>query len=505
MSDAVIQRLEEFRKYVRKIQSYGEALGLMYWDLRTGAPRKGVEVRSEVIGELSGEMFKLQTSDELGEYITYLTAPAVFDTLDEVNQKIVKEVQKEYDHSKKIPADKYQEYVVLTSQAESLWEDAKHTSDFAMFQPYLEKIVAFNREFIELWGIKETPYDTLLDMYEPGMTVAKLDVVFGELRSKVVPLVAAVQQSSNQPDTAMLHAEFDKEAQKKFSRFILEQLGYDFQAGRLDESAHPFATGLNPGDVRITTRYLTHDVTSALFGTIHECGHAHYEQNINKELIGTPLCTGTSMGIHESQSRFWENMVGRSRPFWNRYYGELQELFPQQFGKVAVEDFYRATNVAQPSLIRTESDELTYNLHIMIRYEMEKAIFNENVSVSDLPQLWNAKYKEYLGVEPSHDGEGVLQDVHWAGGAFGYFPSYALGNMYAAQMMNTLKQQMPEFEQLVEQGNLIPIKEWFVERVYQYGKMLTPAEIIMKMTGEELNPAYLVQYLTDKYHDIYDL
>jgi carboxypeptidase Taq len=320
-----------------------------------------------------------------------------------------------------------------------------------------------------------------------------------------VPLLSAIQASPHKPETGFLRQTFDKEKQKKFSLYILEQMGYDFEAGRLDETVHPFATGLNPGDVRITTRYLPDDVNSALFGTIHEGGHALYEQNISPELIGTPLCTGTSMGIHESQSRFWENMIGRSRPFWNRYYRDLQSNYPGQFDSIAVNDFYRATNEVKPSLIRIEADELTYNLHIMVRYEIEKGLFSESIRVADLPEVWNEKYKDYLGVVPANNGEGVLQDVHWSGGAFGYFPSYALGNMYAAQMMRTIRKELGDFDGLIEQGNLLPIKEWLADKVYRHGKALTPTEIITSVTGEELNPDYLVDYFQEKFGDIYKL
>ncbi|QGQ96724.1 carboxypeptidase M32 [Paenibacillus psychroresistens] len=501
----VQNQLIAFRELVKKIKSYEEAVGLIYWDMRTGLPKKGVESRSDVVGVLSTEMFKLSISDEMGAFLQFLSEPQHWEQVDELNRKIILECQKDYDRSRKIPTEKYQAYVVLTSNAESLWETAKSTSDYALFQPYLEKIIAANLEFIELWGYKDNKYDTLLDMYEPGMTVAKLDEVFGALRKKLVPLAASIQASKNQPETAFLRQTFSKDQQRQFSLFILNQMGYDFEAGRLDETVHPFATGLNPGDVRITTRYLEDDVVSALFGTIHEGGHALYEQNISAELIGTNLCTGTSMGIHESQSRFWENMIGRSASFWNRYYADLQKTFPGQFDDVSVEAFYKAINEVKPSLIRIEADELTYNLHIMIRYEIEKALFNETITAAELPQFWNEKYKEYLGVEPSTNEEGVLQDVHWSGGAFGYFPSYALGNMYAAQMRHTMLARMPNFEELVEQGNLLPIKEWLVEQIYQYGKSLTPAEIIQQVTGEALNPDYLVAYLEEKYQEIYKL
>jgi len=505
VTEPLADKLKSFRSYVRKMKSYGEALDVMYWDLRTGAPKKGVGVRSEAIGELSAEMFKMSVSDEMGRYIEELTEPGVFGQLDELNRKLVEECKKEYDRSKKIPADKYQAYVVLTSQAESVWEEAKEKSDFAMFQPYLEKIVAANLEFIELWGYEGHKYNTLLDMYEPGMTVEKLDPLFAGLREKLVPLVADIQKSADVPDTSFLKQSFDVEQQKKFSRYILGELGYDFDAGRLDESVHPFATGLNPGDVRITTRYLTDDVTSALFGTIHECGHALYEQNISEELIGTTLCTGTSMGIHESQSRFWENMIGRSRSFWNRYLPELKALYPDRLGEVSAESFYSGINVVQPSLIRIEADELTYNLHIMIRYEIEKKLFDGSLAVADLPAYWNEKYKEYLGVTPGNDGEGVLQDVHWSGGSFGYFPSYSLGNLYSAQIRHTMEKALGDLDDLVAKGEFAAIKNWLIDNIYRYGKLLTPDEIITRVTGEPLNPDYLVDYLQTKYKEIYKL
>ncbi|MEC0228335.1 carboxypeptidase M32 [Paenibacillus alba] len=498
-------KLESFKAYVRKMKQYEEAIALIYWDMRTGAPKKGIETRSEVVGELSTEVFRMSTSDEMGSYVQFFTQPSELEKLDAISRKMVLECQKEYDRSKKIPAEKYQAYVVLTSQAESAWEEAKHNSDWVSFQPYLEKIVAATQEFIELWGYEGHKYNTLLDMYEPGMTVEKLDEVFGALREKAVPLLQRIQASPNQPNRSFLDQQFEISKQKQFSLSILKQMQYDFDAGRLDETVHPFATALNPGDVRITTRYLPDDITSALFGTIHEGGHALYEQNISKDLVGTNLCTGTSMGIHESQSRFWENVIGRSKAFWERYYGELQTTFSGQIDDVDVDSFYKAINHIEPSLIRIEADELTYNLHIMIRYELEKGLFNGTIAVADLPQAWNEKYEEYLGVTPSNDGEGVLQDVHWSGGAFGYFPSYALGNMYAAQFTETLRKQLPNFDSLIAEGNLVPIKEWLTDKVYQHGKLLTPNEIIVQVTGEELNPDYLVSYLEEKYKSVYGI
>ncbi|MFC6332191.1 carboxypeptidase M32 [Paenibacillus septentrionalis] len=496
--------LEKFRYINQKVKQYEEALAVLYWDLRTGAPKKGVDIRSEVIGTLNAEMFKLSTSTELGELLTELEGKDQWSKLSEIDQRLVAETRKDYDRAVKIPPELNHKYVMLTTQAENKWEECKENNDFASFESYLQQIIDITNEMIDLWGVKETRYDTLLDQYEPGMDVKQLDKIFGELRDALVPLAEKLSSSEHQPQTDFLDGQFDIATQKDYGTFILEQMGFDFEAGRMDESVHPFATGLNAKDVRITTRYLEDDVTSALFGIIHEGGHALYEQNIGEELIGTTLATGTSMGIHESQSRFWENIIGRSRPFWNRYYKDLQERF-SQLKNVDVDTFYRGNNVVEPSLIRIEADELTYNLHIIIRYEIEKMIFNEGLKAKDLPQVWNKKYEEYLGVNPSSDAEGVLQDVHWSGGSFGYFPSYALGNMYAAQFMHTLESAMPDVWEKVEAGELQPIKEWLTEHIYQYGRMRTPRELIEGITNEPLNPKYLINYLTEKYSEIYKL
>jgi len=501
----VSETLKRFRELTGKIKHYEEILGVAYWDMRTGAPRKGIELRSQAIGDLSAESFRLSTSDEMGELLSRLSAPGTLETLGKIDRRLVEVCLKEYERNRKIPPALYREYVVLTSQAESAWETAKENDDFQGFVPYLEQIIDYNRQFIELWGAKGTPYDTLLDLYEPGMLTADLDRLFGELRTRLVPLVEAIARDGEQPDVSFLSGTFDKESQKAFSLYMLGQLGYDFEAGRLDESVHPFMTGLNPRDVRITTRYLPDNVMSALFGTIHECGHALYEQNLDPQLHGTLLATGTSLGIHESQSRLWENIVGRSRTFWQRYLPELRKFFPGRFDEVSVEAFYRAINVVQPSLIRIEADELTYNLHIMIRYEIEKMLFNEGLSARDLPEVWNTKYEETLGIRPGNDAEGVLQDVHWSGGSFGYFPSYSLGNMYGAQMMAVARRELPELDAQIAAGQLEPLRVWLTERVYRYGKLLDPSEIIFNISGEALDSSYLCDDLESKYRDIYRL
>lgn len=497
--------LKDFNELIKKIKYYNEALALLFWDLRTGAPKKCVSSRAEVIGMLSAEIFGLSVSEEMGEYLAYFEKEENNTKLDAIIKVIVKECRKEYDKCKKLPADKYKEYVILTSESEAVWEEAKKTDNFEMFRPYLERIVQFNLEFVELWGYKDNKYDTLLDFYEPGMTVEKLDRIFAELKDRIVPLVAKIGQSEDVPDSAIFTKYFDPKKQEEFSLLILEKMGYDFEAGRLDESEHPFTTEIGPGDVRITTHYYPNLFSSALFSSIHEGGHALYEQNISPELKGTPLHTGTSMGVHESQSRFWENIIGRSYNFWKCHYEELKKLFPEQFEGVPLEMFYRAINKVEPSLIRVEADEVTYNLHVMIRYEIEKALMNQEIRVADLPEIWNAKMKEYLGVVPPNNKKGVLQDVHWAGGAFGYFPSYTLGNIYSAQIYNAIRKEFPNLDEMICCGELWKIKEWLGEKIHKHGKLLQPAEILKAVTGEEINSQYLIAYLENKYKEIYKL
>jgi carboxypeptidase Taq len=494
----------EFQEYVRQILHYQEALALMHWDLRTGAPKQGVPLRSEAIGTLSAEVFRRITSPEMENFLNILTEPSTYETLDPVTKASVREVKKEFDLNRKIPPERHKEYVMLTSQAESVWEEAKHTNDFELFRPYLEKIVAMTIEFVGYWGYKENKYDTLLDQYEPGITVRQLDKLFGDLRGDLVQLVQSIVDSGIQPDLGALRRHAPKDKQRELCLKLLHQLGYDFRAGRLDETVHPFETSINRFDVRVTTRYDEDDLRTALFGTIHECGHALYEQGISTDLIGTPVCSGASMGIHESQSLFFENIIGRSREFWEANYGQLQAVFPE-YKDVDLDVFYRGINDVKPSFIRIEADEVTYSLHIMIRYELEKALINEQLKVAELPTVWREKMMEYLGIVPETDSEGVLQDVHWSGGSFGYFPSYALGYIYSAQFRNTLAKEMPDFRDKIRKGEVLAIREWLKEKIHRHGKMLTPKEIVRSVTGEDINAKYLVSYLHEKYDPLYNL
>ncbi|APH04659.1 carboxypeptidase M32 [Bacillus weihaiensis] len=496
---------KEFLDYIKKMQAYEEAINVMYWDMRTGAPKKGIEQRSEVIGMLSAEAFEMLVSDKMSNYLEKLSDENVFASLGIVTQKAVELLKKEYQKNKLIPAKEYQEYVILCSKAEGVWEEAKEKSDFQLFAPYLKKLVDYNKKLISYWGYKENKYDTLLNEYEPGMTVDILDKVFAQVREKIVPLVKSIATSSEKPKTDFIYKEFPKEAQKKFSEFILQEIGYDFDAGRLDETVHPFEITLNRGDVRVTTKYDVEDFRTAIFGTIHECGHAIYEQNISKDLEGTLLCSGTSMGIHESQSLFYENFIGRNKGFWERYFDVMKKYSSSQFSDISLDDYYHAINESKPSLIRIEADELTYPLHVMVRYEIEKALFNDEITVDELPRIWNEKYEEYLGVTPPNDAKGVLQDVHWAGGSFGYFPSYALGYMYAAQFKNAMLKDLPDFDELIKEGQFEKIKDWLTENIHKYGKTKQPLDILNDVTGESLNAEYLTTYLEEKYTEIYKL
>ena len=493
---------QQFIDYVKKIQNYNEAISVIYWDMRTGAPKKGLSQRSQVVGMLSSEAFSLATSEELGELLNQISQ----EEMDFVTKRLYEETKKEYDEMKKIPADIYKAYVLAQTEAETAWEEAKANSDFALFLPHLETVIDYQKQFVQFWGVKNgSVYNTLLDKYEPEMTTDILDRVFGQLRETIVPLVKAIEASPHKPNTEMLFKHFPKEGQRAASLEILEKLGYDFEAGRLDSTVHPFMIGLNSGDIRITTKYDEDDFRSAIFGTIHECGHALYEQNIDPELNGLPISTGASMGIHESQSLFYENFIGRNENFWANMYHVLQKHSPEQFGEVPLEDFLKAINFVEPSLIRIESDELTYPLHVMIRYEIERELFDGNLQAKDLPQVWNAKYEEYLGVRPSNDAEGVLQDMHWSGGSFGYFPSYALGYMYAAQWKHAMDQDIPNFDELCAKGDLQPIREWLTEKVHKYGMLKKPFELLQEGTGEGLNAQYLCDYLKEKYTKLYKI
>lgn len=496
------EKRQEFKEYLKMIEYLNSSIAVLEWDTMVNAPKKAINYRSEMLGYLSSESYKLTTSEKMKEFIDFFNEVG---NMDQVTRATVEKVTKEYNKTKKIPEKEYRDYTIATSISSAAWEEAKEKSDFSIFEPHLKKMIDFKRKFVEYWGYKENKYDTLLDFYEPGITVKQLDRVFSELRDGIVELLEKIKATGYVPNTKFFTENFSKEEQVEFHNFVLDKMEYDYKdAGRVDESTHPFTTNFGNKDVRITNHYYENDFRSGLFSAIHEGGHAIYEQDIPDELQGTLLAEGASMGIHESQSRFYENIIGKSKEFWKYFYPEAKKRF-EQFKDISFEEFYNGLNLVEPSLIRTEADELTYSIHVIIRYEIEKLLISGELEVKDLPKVWNEKYKEYLGVEPKCDAEGVLQDMHWSDGSFGYFPSYALGNLYGAQFLNIMKKDIPDLYSEIEKGNLHIVHEWLKENIHKYGAIYKPVELIKKVTGEELTAKYFIEYLNEKYKDIYNI
>jgi len=491
----VLERLDQ-------ITNYNYATSIIHWDLETGAPKEALRKASTVLGFYSGEIYKILTDTEFNNHINLLLNN--LDSLDEINRKIILETKKNIDNIKKIPLDEYKEYSELISKAQPLWADSREKNDFLMFLPTLEKIITYQKKYAEYKGYKEHPYDALLDDYEEGITVKELDVFFDNLKEKLVPLILKINEKKDFISNDLLKTNFSPKKQEEFSNFIAEYLGFDFDRGLLKESTHPFSMGLNKYDVRMTTRYEEDFLQPSLFGTIHETGHSLYEQNIGENIWKTSIGGGSSMGIHESQSRLYENLVGRSYEFWIPLYSKLQEAFPENLKDYSLDDFYKAINKSEPDLIRVEADELTYSLHIMLRYEIEKELIEGKIEVKDLPKIWNERMVKYLGITPPTDALGVLQDVHWSAGLFGYFPSYALGSANASQIMNTMEKQL-DVPKLLKEGKLEEIRKFLTENIHKYGQLKTPKELMEIATGEAPNSKYYVDYLLTKYSKLYEI
>ena len=437
----------------------------MHWDLETEAPKNSVDTTSEVIGFFSEKTYELTNSESFIESLKVLNTNT--SRLSETDKRIVYLTSKEQSKLSKIPKDKYVEYNQLISKAQSIWAEARQENDFEKFAPYLEKIITYQKNYTKLIGSKGHLYNVVLDDYEEEMTVAKLDPFFEGLKARIIPLLEKIKQAK-QVDVSCLTKKYDIEKQKLYSKKIAKQLGFDFDSGLLKESAHPFTLNFNKYDVRMTTRYIEDLFSSSLFSTIHETGHALYEQNIGEDIYNTVLGTGVSLGIHESQSRFYENLVGKNKAFWIKNYKELQDLFPENLSLTSIDDFYKAANYVTPSLIRVEADELTYSLHILVRYEIEKEIFENDIPVLELPKLWNDKYEKYLGITPDSYANGILQDVHWAAGLFGYFPTYALGSVYASQFFHYMNEEF-DVHKSIEKDELKPILAYLTKHIHQYG------------------------------------
>jgi len=495
---------ESFKRFLEiqeEMKNIGDAQGVLYWDMATIMPSKGVERRSEVVGYLSQLMYKLETGKEYQDLVFGL-----YEHLEEMNDKekaMVKAAKKSLDFMKKIPEEEYLEYSKLVASGETYWAEAREKNDYESFKPILERIVYFNKKIAGYIGYEKTPYDALLDMYEPGATVEEIDGVFKELRDGLLVLLKKIGESAVEIDSSILKGEYAIEPQKKYNTELAKRLGYDFERGAIAESAHPFSTNFGNKDVRITTAYSKEDPVTAMYSTIHETGHAIYEQNIPDDITKTNIGGGVSMGIHESQSRYYENILGRGKEFIETEYPNMVSAF-EGLKNYSPEDVYKAINKVEPSLIRIDADELTYSLHIIIRYEIEKMLINGEVNFDELPQIWADKYTEYLGVTPESYAKGVLQDVHWSGGMIGYFPSYALGNLYGAQMLyKGMLRDLPNYYELIREGKVSEITKWLAEHVHSHGGTYEPKVLIEKITGEPLTAKYFLQYLEEKYSKIY--
>ena len=494
---------EKLKDRLATISDLSSANGLLFWDRQTYMPEGGVAGRAEQMATLSRLAHEMFVDDGTGGL---LDAVGEQDPSSEEGA-MLRRARREYERATKLPSDLVAEITRTTALAEPAWVRAREEADWSLFAGHLEKILPLKREAAEHLGYEDHPYDALLDGYEPGTKKAQLEKMFEELKEGIAPLVRAVSEweGDEEDRAAPLYGDFDEAEQEEFGKAVISAFGYDWERGRQDRSVHPFCINFGPGDVRVTTRFEEGWLAPALFGTMHETGHALYEQGINPDYARTPLGSGTSMGVHESQSRLWENLVGRSRPFWSRYYPKLQEAFPEALGRVGSEAFYRAINVLEPSPIRVEADEATYNLHILLRFELEVALLEDALSVTELPNAWNAKMEEYLGVTPKNDAEGVLQDVHWSNGLFGYFPTYTIGNVLSVQFFDEAVKAHPEIPDQIKEGRFSTLHGWLRENIYRHGSRYYPDELVEKVTGRPLDPAPYLRYLKSKFGELYGL
>lgn len=495
----VISLYQQFSAALRELYYLKSVLALLDWDQQVNMPEKGAVRRAETAACLAGLLHDKFTSREFVFLLRAVKMLASQGKLDERQRAVVREVNREYMREKKLPTLFVRELAQLTSEAHLVWARARQENKFRLFLPYLERIIDLKRREAAYVGHKETPYDALLDIYEPGTKTSEVAAVFSELKEFLIPFLSQIKGAKVGTNPKVLHGNFPQAKQEEIGRLFAEKLGFDPKAGRIDQAVHPFATGFHPEDVRITTRFDTNNLLYSLMSIVHEVGHALYEQGLPAENFGTPLAESISLGIHESQSRVWENQVGRSLPFWQYFYPLLRRAFREPFAKIKLEDFYSALNTVKPSLIRTEADEVTYNLHIILRFELEKALIEGEIEARELPRIWKKKMKEYLGVDPLTDREGVLQDVHWSAGLFGYFPTYALGNLYAAQFFAAAKKQIPDLEKQFTRGQFKKFHAWLKENIHIHGKLYSADQLCRKVSGEKLDPSYFTRYLTQKY------
>lgn len=495
------QTLDKFKEHLKKMRQYEQAVCLLNWDLQTMAPKKGVESKLETLGFFSTESFKLSTSEEYGAMLQELSRPELFAQLDEGMQLTVKRGLRDYQRFQRVPQDFYTDYVTTSARSEKMWEEAKRAGDFSLFSPWLDKMISMTRQYVGYMEPEKDAYEVLLDMYEEGMDSATIDRIFDEMKEGLLPLLSKIA-AAGRPDLSALEGHYDIDAQKKVQNMLLSYIGFDFDGGAVAESEHPFTMGICHGDIRTTNHYLEDAPLSAIFSAIHEGGHAIFEQNIDPVFVNTAVEQVNLMGLHESQSRFFENILGRNPNFWKPVYGQLGELLPQ-FQTVPFDVFCRAINDVRPSFIRTEADEVTYCLHIILRYEMEKAIFRDHAATDTLPELWNDKMEELLGIRPANDAEGILQDMHWSDGSFGYFPSYLLGSIYGGMFLNQIEKELGSLDPILAEGRVKEITAWLNKKIHRYGSLYNSRQAVQRVCGCEISAAPLLSYFNKKYGEIY--
>ena len=496
------EKLEQLKERLGEVTDIGRAASVLSWDQQVNMPPGGNEARGQQLATLSKIAQEKFISDEVGKLIDDLKQELNGADTDEA--ALVRVASRNYDKAIRVPPSFIAEQAIVTSKAFEAWIEARGKSDFSIFQPHLEKVVELVHQYISFFPAGNHPYDTLLDDYEPGMKTADVQTIFDGLRPKQVKLIKAIA-SKKQVKDDFLFKKYNEKKLMDFGEQIITKFGYDWARGRQDKAPHPFETTFSVNDVRITTRYEADNPLAMLFSTMHEAGHAMYEQGVNPEYDRTPLSGGTSLAVHESQSRMWENLVGRSLPFWEHYYPLLKKAFASQLDGVSLKSFYKAINKVEPSLIRVNADEATYNLHIMLRLELEIGMVEGTIAVKDLPEIWNAKMQEYLGVTPPDDARGVLQDIHWSGGAIGYFSTYALGNLVSAQLWEKIKKDIRNLDDQIRKGDFSELLGWLRKNIHQHGQKYEPQQLVEKVTGSKISPEPYVRYLTKKYSEIYGL
>jgi carboxypeptidase Taq len=502
------EALQELRERLAEIEDLSAAGSLLGWDQQTMMPERAAPLRAEQLGTLGRVVHERFTDDAIGRLLGELEGAEErlrAEDPDSDDAALIRVTRRDWQKARRVPSELAAELARAGALGHQAWVDARERSDFAAFLPFLERNVALKRRYVECFEGYADPYDVLLDDYEEGMTTAEVAALFAQLREQLVPLIAALAERADAADDSCLHGEFPLERQRALVRRVLERLGWRPDGWRLDEAAHPFAASFGPHDVRLTTRYDAGYVGMALYGAIHELGHGLYEAGVEPRLARTPLGAGVSLGVHESQSRLWENIVGRGRPFVGWLHGELRDAFPEQFGAVDADALYRAVNRVRPSLIRVEADEATYGLHIILRFELEREMVAGTTRIADLPEAWRVKMKAYLGVDVPDDAHGVLQDVHWSGGDIGYFSTYALGNLIAAQLWERARADLPDLDAALAAGDGSPLREWLRANVHRYGRMLPPRELVARATGGPISVAPFVAYLRGKLGPIYGL